>query len=64
MCAPATVNSGPKFDAWMDTFADALSIIPKTLGQNGRFDVQVVVVSLQVCISFLCVREVVSLNAG
>jgi len=33
----------------VQAFADALLIIPKTLAQNGGFDVQDVVVALQVC---------------
>jgi chaperonin GroEL (HSP60 family) len=32
----------------VQAFADALLIIPKTLAQNGGFDVQDVVVALQV----------------
>lgn len=36
----------------VQAFADALLIIPKTLAQNGGFDVQDVVVALQVCVPF------------
>lgn len=47
----------------VQAYADALLIIPKTLAQNGGFDVQDVVVALQVqlvsCISStsLCTLE-------
>lgn len=34
----------------VQAFADALLVIPKTLAQNGGFDVQDVVVALQVCL--------------
>jgi T-complex protein 1 subunit zeta len=39
----------------VQAYADALLIIPKTLAQNGGFDVQDIVVALQVCdvISFI-----------
>lgn len=33
----------------VQAFADALLIIPKTLAQNGNFDVQNAIVALQVC---------------
>lgn len=39
----------------VQAFADALLIIPKTLAQNGNFDVQNAIVALQVCF-FLPVR--------
>jgi T-complex protein 1 subunit zeta len=43
-------NAKGRVKMGVQAFADALLIIPKTLAQNGGFDVQDVVVTLQVCI--------------
>jgi T-complex protein 1 subunit zeta len=42
-------NAKGRVKMGVQAFADALLIIPKTLAQNGGFDVQDVVVALQVC---------------
>jgi T-complex protein 1 subunit zeta len=44
-------NAKGRVKMGVQAFADALLIIPKTLAQNGGFDVQDVVVALQVCAS-------------
>jgi T-complex protein 1 subunit zeta len=47
---PVKKNAKGRVKMGVQAFADALLIIPKTLAQNGGFDVQDVVVTLQVCI--------------
>ena len=43
-------NAKGRVKMGVQAFADALLVIPKTLAQNGGFDVQDVVVALQVCL--------------
>ena len=47
----------------VQAFAEALLVIPKTLAANGGFDVQDVVVALQVCFPLLFLRTILSVCA-
>ena len=50
LSGPVKKSAKGRIKMGVQAFADALLIIPKTLAQNGGFDVQDVVVSLQVCV--------------
>jgi len=52
LSGPIKKNAKGRVKMGVQAFADALLIIPKTLAQNGGFDVQDVVVALQVCALF------------
>lgn len=49
LSGPVKKSAKGRVKMGVQAFADALLIIPKTLAQNGGFDVQDVVVALQVC---------------
>jgi T-complex protein 1 subunit zeta len=51
LSGPVKKSAKGRVKMGVQAFADALLIIPKTLAQNGGFDVQDVVVALQVCSS-------------
>jgi T-complex protein 1 subunit zeta len=52
LSGPVRKSAKGRVKMGIQAFADALLIIPKTLAQNGGFDVQDVVVALQVKITF------------
>lgn len=52
LSGPVRKSAKGRVKMGIQAFADALLIIPKTLAQNGGFDVQDVVVALQVRITF------------
>jgi chaperonin GroEL (HSP60 family) len=54
LSGPVKKSAKGRVKMGVQAFADALLIIPKTLAQNGGFDVQDVVVALQVCGLFIC----------
>lgn len=49
LSGPVKKSAKGRIKMGVQAFADALLIIPKTLAANGGFDVQDVVVALQVC---------------
>jgi T-complex protein 1 subunit zeta len=55
-------NAKGRVKMGVQAFADALLIIPKTLAQNGGFDVQDVVVALQVCVLIFLLCGVIKVS--